>query len=621
VLQSLDGVDQGELLVASRESSPSLLAFYKGKAQEQWVRRQMESTLPDYMVPSKIIQLERFPQLPNGKIDQNGLLEVGERSVSQESNIELPVETHEFEGDLIKIWQDVLRVKEVKREQNYFELGGDSIKSIQIIALAREHGIKIGPAMIFKYPTVAELALFCKPIEDQDSGYAASIGRAKISPIQGWFFEEHRSAPHYWNQGQTVALREKIPSEKLYQCCLYLINHHDALRSSFHRSHEGWEVEFRPKQTHLDGQWHLLSGKNWSEAIRELQQAIRLDQDALIHFCIAEEGAIASFSIIAHHLVMDAVSWSLLLSDLERLITSTRKHQDLQLDPVTMGCKEWAERLAKRATLLPIEATEYWHRQVDEEINLPVAVGLPVREQGVKRRVEIITGDVVDSLFTDALVPFGNQVLDFLVLAVARSWQKWTGQHRCQFLLEGHGRDLEGIDVTHTIGWFTNFFPMLAELSGAHIGDQLKYLKEALFLTRRRGWEYGTLRYGDSGQDLPDYVPSQIVLNYLGDARSGVSAEFKDVQFLMEEMRDPNSERHFALEFNIAREVEGLAISLSYAEELAQLGVLDFLSGVVLEIRELVHFCLETEESGYTPSDFEEVDLSQDELDDLLSVL
>ena len=147
----------------------------------------------------------------------------------------------EAELQLVEIWEEVLGFRPIGVHDNFFEIGGDSILSIQIVTKARQKGIFLAPNQIFEHQTISELAIFAKT-ENKNIVEEKIVGNVSLLPIQHWFFEEHKNAPHHWNQAIMFSVPENINPDVVQKGIEYLINYHDALRLRFEKTEEGWNA-------------------------------------------------------------------------------------------------------------------------------------------------------------------------------------------------------------------------------------------------------------------------------------------------------------------------------------------------------------------------------------------
>jgi aryl carrier-like protein len=236
-------------VVLAREDAPApkrLVAYVvsgEARPESSELRTFLGALLPEYMVPSVFVQLERFPLLPNGKIDRRAL-PAPLSSVSAEKAVILPRTA--LEQSLATIWAAVLRREAVGVEENFFEIGGDSILGIQVVTRARQAGLRITPRQIFQHQTIAELALVAEPTSAVIAEAGAITGPVPLTPIQRWWSAQELASPHHYNQAFLLELRERVEPPALEQAIGHLLEHHDALRLRLRRSQGGWEQTIAP---------------------------------------------------------------------------------------------------------------------------------------------------------------------------------------------------------------------------------------------------------------------------------------------------------------------------------------------------------------------------------------
>src|SRR5215204_4333896 len=223
-------------------SNQSIVAYLVADQQIETndLRESLKDKLPEYMIPSKFVQLDELPRLPNGKIDVNSLKLPVEDEPSF-SKIDISAPKTDTEIRLVEIWEEVLGFRPIGVHDNFFEIGGDSILSIQIVAKARQKGIFLAPNQIFEHQTVSELALFAQT-ENKNAAEEITVGNVPLTPIQHWFFEEHKNASNHWNQAIMFDVPENLNTERLRKSIEYLIEYHDALRLGFEKTETGWNA-------------------------------------------------------------------------------------------------------------------------------------------------------------------------------------------------------------------------------------------------------------------------------------------------------------------------------------------------------------------------------------------
>ncbi|HEU0078824.1 MAG TPA: amino acid adenylation domain-containing protein, partial [Longimicrobiaceae bacterium] len=199
------------------------------------LREQLSMRLPDYMVPAAYVMLESVPLTANGKLDRRGL-PAPERGAGDGAGVGPRTPAEEI---LCGIWAELLRVERVGVEESFFELGGDSILSIQVVSRARQRGLVLSPRQLFEHPTVARLAAVAGQARHEAGAPAAAqgpvTGEAPLTPIQRRFFAQASPAPHHFNQTLLLAPERALDPGRLAGAVAALVAHHDALRLRFRR--------------------------------------------------------------------------------------------------------------------------------------------------------------------------------------------------------------------------------------------------------------------------------------------------------------------------------------------------------------------------------------------------
>ncbi|HSN99708.1 MAG TPA: amino acid adenylation domain-containing protein, partial [Candidatus Nanopelagicales bacterium] len=298
------------------EGAPTVAALRKGLAEE----------LPPYMVPSAFVRLDTLPLQPNGKVDRRALPAPSMDRAEPEESYAAP--TSPIEQRLASIWQNVLRLERIGVHDNFFAIGGDSILTIQIIWQAKQAGLLLTPKQIFQHPTIAELARVTGQAKTIAAEQGLVTGEAPLTPIQRWFFELDWPAPHHFNQSLLFEVPRALDTDVLGQALAALAAHHDALRLRFSRSASGWtQVHATPDDTPVLERIDLstLPEPERAAALEaraaELQASLHLTHGPLMRvafFDLGEELG-GRLLLIVHHLVVDGVSWRILLQDMEEL--------------------------------------------------------------------------------------------------------------------------------------------------------------------------------------------------------------------------------------------------------------------------------------------------------------
>jgi non-ribosomal peptide synthase protein (TIGR01720 family) len=560
----------------------------------------------------------------------------------------------EAEAQLVAIWREVLGRERVRIDDNFFELGGDSILSIQIIARANRAGLQLMPRQLFQHPTVAGLAAVAGTAPGTVSEQGEVSGEAPLTPIQRWFFEQELAAPGHYNQSLLLQTRRPLQADALKAAVRGLLRQHDALRLRFERGVDGWRQWHAPLNEELVEQscavieLSSVADEELGVAItaraEEMQRSLDLQQGPLLRVVWMETGAERSgrLLLVAHHLVVDGVSWRVLLEDLERGYEQAESGAAVALGAKTSSYREWAEALVAEAERgLGTAEERYWSEvaraQVVEIPGGNIAGGGTV---GNAQRVEVgLSAARTRELLQEVPAAYNTQINDVLVTALARTLGWWTKQaHRSEngagaavlVELEGHGREevSQGVDVSRTVGWFTSIYPVVLESKAAEeVGAALKRVKEQLRAVPRRGLGYGVLRYlggGEVNARLREMPRARVGFNYLGQLDQVVGAE----RWLGIAKESAGAEREGSGQRVHAIEVSGyvvggeLRLGWEYDAEQHEQEEMEAVAGRYRhELEELIEHCVSEEAGGFTPSDFPDAEFNQTELDELIGQL
>ncbi|HEY2464990.1 MAG TPA: condensation domain-containing protein, partial [Steroidobacteraceae bacterium] len=474
------------------------------------LRSALQLRLPEFMVPSAFVFLDALPLTPNGKLDRQALpAPEGRPNVADFVAARTPTEKI-----LAAIWCDILKVDRVGVDDNFFALGGDSILSIQMVARANQAGLRLTARQIFEQQTIAGLTRIAGTAPAVEAEQGIVSGEVPLTPIQRWFFEQDLADPHHFNQALMLECRERLAAEPLREALCHLVRHHDALRLRFVREETGWrqfegeydsDVSFETiNLSKLDpvGQDTALA-----QATECLQASLDLQAGPLLRAALFEFGPARSqqLLLIIHHLAVDAVSWQVLLEDLDRGYDQLRRGAPVRLPAKTTSFKRWAERLCDFAQSAAMaNETAYWGDQPWTN-----ARRFPVDHLGGRNDVAsaaTVTASLsvaeTQALLDEVPRAYHTQIQEVLLTALLQAFAGWTGRSALLIALEGHGREelFDQADLSRTVGWFTSLFPVLLDLgTSTDCGNALKTVKEQLRAVPRRGIGYGVLRYLTDG--------------------------------------------------------------------------------------------------------------------------
>jgi amino acid adenylation domain-containing protein/non-ribosomal peptide synthase protein (TIGR01720 family) len=606
---------------------------------ESELREFISERLPDYMIPAEFVRLDALPLLPSGKLDRQALPDPA-HSASAEAD-HAPARS-EVEETLVRIWSALLGIERIGIHDNFFRLGGDSILSIQIVARANEAGLRLTPRQLFQCQTIAELAAVAGVEQVVAAEQGLISGEVPLTPIQRWFFEQEFVEPNHWNMAVMLELPFALDAAIMRTVIERMLEHHDVLRMRFRKDESGW------RQLHADeGGEHPFRTSDLASASEpeqraaiekiatELQASLDLSAGPLLRVCWFDLGAGKNgrLLIIIHHLVVDAVSWRLLLEDIQSAYRDLSAGAALHLMPKTTSFKQWAESLQDYANS-PAAQSElrYWLDQMSKPFTpLPLDSLEGVNLESSAQSVFVCLGpEETRALLHAVPAAYRTQINDALLAALAEAFAGWMDAPYLLIEVEGHGREelIPHVDLSRTLGWFTITYPVVLELEkDGDVGARLKRVKEHLRAIPGRGIGYGVLGYlseDAAAKPLREFSRPEVSFNYLGqlDAALDTGAGFRIAPESAGATRNRAASRSHLLEIEASISDGRLRCTFSYSENLHRRQTIEQLAeNYLAALRKVIEHCRTSGARGATPSDFPEARLNQSDLDKFLSAI
>jgi len=639
-----------DAVVDVREDVPShkrLVAYVVGTGKTRDVDGDglsvyLATRLPDYMVPGAFVALDALPLTVNGKVDRKALPQPTqpEPALTVDAAPQGPVEQV-----LAELWRDVLGVATFGRHDSFFALGGDSILSIQFVARAADAGLKLTPRQIFQHQTIAELATVVNTAPVIQADQSMVMGDVPLAPIQHWFFGQHLAEPTHFNQSIWLRVAPQVPAEHIEQALNAVLLKHDALRLCFEPplpNGETWQQMHRPLGQPMPFESVCLQecvahdAQQMQTALEriaaEAQTRLNITTGPMLyatHVQVPEQSA--SLLLVAHHLVIDGISWRILVADLETACRQLAAHQPIELGPKTTSFQHWTGRLVDYAqTAQTSDEAPYWLGLPWDKVSaLPIDTGQTRSANTVAQSASLAMA--LDERETEALVRqlpdvYRAQPAELLLAALGYALAHWTGSSEHLIDLEGHGREdlFSDVDLSRTVGWFTAIAPMFISVDQSDdMPATLRSVKESARRVPNGGLRFGLLRYlnGDAAlaKQLACLPRAQISFNYLGHVN--VAGESDRLFALANETTGGDvaaaNTRTYLIEVN-AQIVRGrLTVhwvydSHSHRPETIERVASDFAQA----LRQLIVLASDGDaRRSLTPSDFPLADLDSDELE------
>ncbi|MDC5819294.1 amino acid adenylation domain-containing protein [Vibrio europaeus] len=505
-LQQISGVETCVVAAHRHGSMTHLVGYLHGADAEKTdsvsILSELAEHLPEYMVPAHLVVLDSLPLTPAGKVDRNSLPEPEFKSVLSQG---LPPQG-EKETLLAEVWQELLGIESVSREDSFFALGGDSILSLQLVSKLKLAGLNVSPKQVFQAPVLSELAQVLEAAVEQEQRELPKEPFG-LMPIQAHFMAQNFAQPNHWNQHVCVELKQDMDIQALDTALKGLVEHHPALRLSFSQNEGKWQQQY-VENVSYDLLWktQLDSLEAFEVFAHELQTSLDIGAGRLIQAGYAQiEGQKSRLMIVIHHLAVDGVSWRILMDDLWRAYQQTLSSDEnstktVELPPVYTSLDMAVGSLNKWASTEQGKARKaVWDEQAFHAENTHAKA-----IYGNKRSLKVELSREV----TSVLLSCENITVE-LVSALSATMGSNEGTQ--SVYLESHGRDesvFEGLDLSRMVGWMTSLYPMTLNASDSRddIADRMA------LLSQDSGIGYG-LRYLDGE---PQEQSAALTFNYLG---------------------------------------------------------------------------------------------------------
>ncbi|GAA6615706.1 SDR family oxidoreductase [Scytonema sp. NUACC26] len=551
----------------------------------------------------------------------------------------------EAEQKLAEIWQQRLGIDRIGIHDNFFELGGDSVLAIQVIAKANKLGLKLTAQQMFQHQTIAELATATYTLETKQTENSLRTGEVYLIPIQHRFFAQNQPDVHSLNQSLLLEIQQSCNPKVLEQAVQYVIQYHDVFRLRFIKKDSGWQqIEANTNDVDVMVEHINLSSVSENEqkyavesAIQEIENNLNLSEKPLVKVAFIElQLPKSSYLVISiHPLLVDAVSWRILLEDLQTAYQQLSQGKAIDLPNKTTSFKQWAQCIQEYAeTSESMREQDYWLAKAQKSFrSLPVDYS--VRENtGANADIVSISLDKKETqaLLKNVNKAYNTQIKDVLLTALVQAFAKWTGEQQLWVDVEDNSREnifknVNDISLSRTVGLFTTCFPAILALTEASDqGNALVAVKEYLRSIPNRGTGYDILRYISSNQEVKSELKSfpqpQVSFKYLGDFDQLISQSslFKVVQQPVILNQSSSENQFYLLEINGLIFQEQLQMNWIYSTALHRRETIEALAENYIEaLRSIIAHCQSLEGEKYTPSDFPRAKLSQQNLDKLLA--
>ncbi|MDK1288853.1 non-ribosomal peptide synthetase [Pseudoalteromonas umbrosa] len=567
--------DQGKRLIGYVEAAVG------HKIDVEQLRGELREHLPEHMQPSLLVEVQSWPLTPNGKVDRKSL-PIPESGVLSGAYVE---PESEVETQLQLLWSDLLQlpVSQVSVTASFFELGGDSILSIQLVSRAAKQGIHFSVKNLFDAPTIRLLSKEVKTGRLLDAPQGSIDGDIVLLPVQQGLLSD-KTDWHHVNQAVMLETPASFDSACLIEMITALYKRHDALRLQFSDKTGSWigthraldqaliesAVDVRTKPA---GGWEALT-----EEANLIQTSLKPEDGEIVKatYWSGDESERGRLLMVIHHLAVDGVSWRILLDDLSVLYEQWLTGKPLSLSEKTSSYQQWGRFLKAYASSDDLaKEHQYWLEQADNNVDTlrlqehNASLHQAVPAQSIEYIFKL-SKEMTSALLTTCQKAFDAQMNELLLAALAGGMRK-SGVQQFRVDMEGHGREpiAEGLDISQTVGWFSSSYPMLLNLCGAQDSfTMIEQVKKDYRRIPNKGIGFSVLKQYADMPAISAVEASEICFNYLGqfDAAQSDSSLFTFASESSGVNQSTNRKRLYPLSFKALIHHGELECSLSYCE-------------------------------------------------------
>lgn len=591
------------------------------------IKDYLKQFIPVYAVPERYVFLKEIPLTKNGKIDYHML---PEPAVELNNDYVNPRST--VEEALVKLIAELLDLKAVGVKDNFYRLGGDSIKAIQLSSRVNNIGYRLKVKDILSSPIIEEMARHVEKADVKEDEHCFLEGNIKATPITAWFFSRNFQNPNYYNQSILLDVLTDIDKAQLDRVFHVLIAHHDSLRINcnietgelYYNNHhlmDAFDVDVYDLSDYQEDMCQDIMQYVCKRAMSEFD----IEKKLLIKACLFNFGNHPKkLFITVHHLAIDGISWRILVEDISMAMECIIGKREIALPKKSSSYQEWGEWVNAQANRLSIKNEKsYWDEVVSNEFVFPTDYK-PLRNCILKNCTFTslqLPVEKTGQLLCNATSVYNIQAGELLLAILAITVMEYVGSTEIVLEVENHGRkELEDfVDLSRTVGWFTSIYPVHFQLSDyADVDAAIKSLKEQIRNIHDYGIGYGILKYLMNEID-DKYENTRIRFNYLGDMSefsTGSYIKLSDSKLTVDS--DNGNYITCLMDINAAIIDKKLTVSATYSRDIFRDETCSyFLRSFKENIIRIIDFCCNRTDVVYTPSDFDMVSLSQDELDRL----
>ena len=525
-LLDIQNIVEAEVIVQTERGDKVLCAYItlKKEIPVKSIREQLRALLPEYMIPAYITIMKRLPVTKNGKIDTKALPkpQIVDRYIKRKPETVIQKNIHD-------VFSEILNIGQIGIDEDFYDLGGDSIKAIRMVSRLREYGYTISLKNILKLRTIAKISLVVNQDKIAREEQDEISGVVNLTPVQKIFFNTQMKNPNHFNQSIMLKFIERVDEQFLSIALDKIAEHHDMLRVLYNGKQKIRTVNefghipldiYEINPNFDDDQLYQYIEEKSSIAQGSLDLRTGPVFKAVLYKAPGEDYLL----LVCHHLLVDGVSWQILLEDLKSAYNAQKNQKKISFPQKTVSYLKWSNMLYSYSqSPRAVSELSYWKRIEAEMHESRFSLGNPDIDK--ENIVSLsINKKLTKSLLDLASYNQGINVKEILLTALARSIQKISEKDIISINLEGHGRESldDTISADRTIGWFTNIYPIVLKNMGGSIENDMLCIKKILSEVPNGGMGYGAL---NAYTGLLTGISPEVTFNYLGEFGTYVNTE------------------------------------------------------------------------------------------------
>lgn len=519
-LLQIPGIKQAAVIIHQNAATQELRAFYSAAypISKNNVRQTLLQQIPAYMIPHQLIELESMPLNQNGKIDRNALQNITHNK--PENDAVLPKTKNEIL--LVQAIQEILHLTTCSLHESFQSLGGDSLQAVRVHAKLRRSGLDLPIGLLMEPISLQTVAAGLKQVVK--NAPSKTLDKAPCSPVQRWFFQHHNTNIGQFSHCVVLHHTEPFDLQLLNNAFHHLLHTHSALRANFHLHEDEYHQKLRRNENTFSIQTVKIPQPYHEDRLQQWcdQHAVFDIQNSLLFRAFWLQWDDCDFMVmIAHHLVVDAVSWQILTEDLNTLYAQLQRGDQPSIDATT-SYFEWSNAVQHYKNHSPIEKENTYWDTIHQRIQTFDSIHQSATHYGDVRykRINMSSGEL--SLYGN---PHHQSFLyDMSLVLSCRLLCKIAQQDEICLLLSNHGRYplIQNVECSRTVGWFTNYYPSLLRFNSHEIAEQINTIQSITASIPNHGMEYGITHFLTKTQNS-NGSRFDFLFNFIGSVQSGSS--------------------------------------------------------------------------------------------------